>query len=266
MKAFDDLSHEHELIRRMITVLESLTGGVRSGRPGVAGDLREAVRFVRGFADKCHHGKEEKLLFPLIAGKNQTVAKMPVRILTSEHDAGRTLISEVERALSGLEAGDEKAAAQVAQAVSLYARMLRKHIDKEEDIVFPLAKTLISPEEADLLAEQFEALEEEMGEDAHELYRGIVESLEQRMSVTPAGKAHPERETISQGIAVSEARFLRHLNAGWHEANPMPRNPTLDQRIEWHTEHQKYCSCRPIPDRLKAEVERRQAVVRHNQR
>jgi hypothetical protein len=46
----------------------------------------------------------------------------------------------------------------------------------------------------------------------------------------------------------------------------MPWNPTLDQRIDWHTKHQKYCSCRPIPDRLKAEVEIRQAEVRDDQR
>jgi hemerythrin-like domain-containing protein len=67
--------------------------------------------------------------------------------------------------------------------------MMRKHIAKEEDIVFPLAKTLISAREADLLAEQLEAVEEEMGEDAHELYRGIVESLERRTGTAPSNEA-----------------------------------------------------------------------------
>jgi hemerythrin-like domain-containing protein len=233
MKAFEDLSHEHELIRRMISVMEALSAELQAGTPGIAGDLREAIRFVRGFADKCHHGKEEKLLFPLIASKNQTVASMPVRILTSEHDAGRTLIRELEDALMAIEAGDATALAKAAQALTLYTRMLRKHIDKEEDVVFPLARTLISEEEADLLAEQFEAVEEEMGPAAHETFRAILESLEAKRGRAP------------------------RLNAAWHSAHRMPKNPTLDQRIEWHLEHEQNCSCRPMPQQLRAEIEKR---------
>ncbi len=47
------------------------------------------------------------------------------------------------------------------------------------------------------------------------------------------------------------------LNAAWHDANPMPRNATLDQRVEWHLAHAVACSCRPIPASVAAEIERR---------
>lgn len=40
------------------------------------------------------------------------------------------------------------------------------------------------------------------------------------------------------------------LNAEWHRANPMPKNPTEDQRIAWHLAHVAHCGCRAIPDRL----------------
>jgi hemerythrin-like domain-containing protein len=186
MKPFEDLHEDHELITRMITVLEALNAGLADRRADAAVDLREAIRFVRGFADKCHHGKEERALFPLIAGKNATVARMPVRILTSEHEAGRILISRLENSLSGLEAGDERATAEASEAITLYTTMLRKHIAKEEDIVFPLAQTMITDGEAAALEEQFTAIEAEMGPQAHELYRGIVESLEQRTGIRAA--------------------------------------------------------------------------------
>jgi hemerythrin-like domain-containing protein len=233
MKAFDDLSHEHELIRRMLSVLELLTRELQLDKLGAAADLREAIRFARGFADRCHHGKEERLLFPLIAGKNETVANMPVRILTSKHDAGRTLIKDLEDALPGIEAGDAGATAHAAQALTLYTRMLRKHIDKEENIVFPLARTLISQEVADKLAEQFEAVEQEMGPNAHATFGAILESLEARRQATP------------------------RLNAPWHTQHPMPRRPSSDQRVEWHLEHQKHCSCRQIPAQIEAEIQKR---------
>ncbi len=46
-------------------------------------------------------------------------------------------------------------------------------------------------------------------------------------------------------------------NKEWHQANKMPKNPTLEQRIDWHLEHSKNCSCRPIPEKLKLEMEKR---------
>ena len=48
------------------------------------------------------------------------------------------------------------------------------------------------------------------------------------------------------------------LNAEWHRAHPMPKNPTMDQRIEWHLEHQRECGCRPgLPRLVQQELERR---------
>jgi len=47
------------------------------------------------------------------------------------------------------------------------------------------------------------------------------------------------------------------LNKEWHLAHRMPSNATLDQRIAWHLEHAKHCACRPISDKLKAEIKKR---------
>jgi hypothetical protein len=47
------------------------------------------------------------------------------------------------------------------------------------------------------------------------------------------------------------------INAAWHKKNPMPKNPTLGQRIKWHLAHQKNCACRDIPEKLKLEIKKR---------
>jgi hypothetical protein len=46
------------------------------------------------------------------------------------------------------------------------------------------------------------------------------------------------------------------INATWHKANRMPKNATLDQRIVWHREHAKHCACRPVPEKVLAEMKR----------
>ena len=47
------------------------------------------------------------------------------------------------------------------------------------------------------------------------------------------------------------------INAEWHKANKMPKNPTLDQRLDWHIGHAKNCQCWPVPPKLQEEIEKR---------
>jgi len=47
---------------------------------------------------------------------------------------------------------------------------------------------------------------------------------------------------------------FRKVNAVWHQKNPMPKNPTLQQKIEWHKAHARYCGCRPIPASIQSKI------------
>jgi hypothetical protein len=47
------------------------------------------------------------------------------------------------------------------------------------------------------------------------------------------------------------------MNKEWHEANRMPKNPTLDDRIRWHKAHSKQCTCRPVPENILQEIGKR---------
>jgi hypothetical protein len=47
------------------------------------------------------------------------------------------------------------------------------------------------------------------------------------------------------------------MNEQWHKQNRMPKNPTIEQRIKWHLEHQKACDCREIPKKLQEEIVKR---------
>jgi len=49
---------------------------------------------------------------------------------------------------------------------------------------------------------------------------------------------------------------MQRINVEWHKKNKMPKNPTIEQRIEWHLEHQKHCRCRSIPEKLLDEMKR----------
>jgi hypothetical protein len=47
------------------------------------------------------------------------------------------------------------------------------------------------------------------------------------------------------------------VNRNWHEKNRMPKNPSLEDRVKWHVEHSENCSCRPIPEKILAEIKKK---------
>jgi hypothetical protein len=51
------------------------------------------------------------------------------------------------------------------------------------------------------------------------------------------------------------------INKEWHLTHVMPKNPKLEQRILWHIEHHKYCSCRDIPEKIKEEIQKRNITM-----
>lgn len=54
---------------------------------------------------------------------------------------------------------------------------------------------------------------------------------------------------------------MMNINKEWHLANKMPNNPDLDQRVLWHVEHARNCTCRPLEGKILEEIKRRNIEV-----
>ncbi len=171
----DELRDEHRIIERVLTVLETSAARLHAGEAVAPETLARARQIIIGFGDSCHHAKEERALFPVIAAKRAIIRRGPVQILTSEHAAGRTLMADLARGIDEMANGAGGATA--LKAITSYTRMLRRHIEKEEGILFPLADSLLTEAETASMREQFEAVERDIGP-AHERYAAEVAALE----------------------------------------------------------------------------------------
>jgi len=174
------LKDEHQLILRMLALLEK---NALLTKQGSCNDYRfylDGVDFVRNYADRFHHAKEEDVLFEALIGNGMPRLNSPVAAMLMEHDQGRAFVLGLEqaatRALNG-EAGQEKAI--VAQARG-YLQLLREHISKEDDILYPLAERVIPEELRGAIAEGYQRTEEKGVEGLEEHYRGIVEGYEKK--------------------------------------------------------------------------------------
>ena len=174
----DVLRHEHETIEHLLAALDGMATRLEGGGRVPRRDLDAALDVASGFADACHHAKEEKVLFPALRVTPE--AARVVHELEGDHRAARKLIATLRGEAAGGEGSDVKARQKVARDARLYAKVLRKHIEHENERLLPLVDKL--PERSQhQLAEAFARVEaQETGEGAHERYERAVRDLHAR--------------------------------------------------------------------------------------
>ncbi len=150
------LMQEHRLILQALSALEKRLDAVEAGAPPDRAYFEKAVEFLRRFADRCHHGKEEGLLFrTMVEDLDYPRRGGPVAVLTTEHEQGREFIRRMAEA-SALLGRDPAAARQVIQNGRDYIRLLRVHIDREDTVVFPMVDQFLDEADQARLAAEFE--------------------------------------------------------------------------------------------------------------
>jgi hemerythrin-like domain-containing protein len=172
------LRKEHEAILKMLGATEAAAHRIQSGGAVPGETLEGLLEFFRLFADQCHHGKEEDLLFPLLESRGLPRSGGPTGVMLHEHEQGRALVRQMAEAVEALKSGDASGAARWAQAGLGYAELLRAHIDKENNILFVMAENMLTPEEQKQLAADFDRIEvEKMGAGTHERLHAKMEKL-----------------------------------------------------------------------------------------
>lgn len=171
-QAIDDLRHEHDAILSALNILDRVEAEARKGT-AASGDIAAFISFLKEFVDKCHHGKEEGMLFPALTKAGASERGAPVPALLSEHEQGRTLIRAMEEASHPVLQPERFSAAARA-----YSRHLRAHIEKENEVLFPLAEQVLGEGELDLLHRAFDKHEDEViGHGRHEELHHMLHSL-----------------------------------------------------------------------------------------
>lgn len=179
MKLTTDLVEEHKLIKRMIDVLEKSVNRLEKGEKVAPVLFEQATNFIRNFADKFHHAKEEEILFKEMIKKGMPEKDSPVEAMLIEHDQGRDFVKGVIKATKELKKGDKKATAKIIRNARGYIELLREHIDKENDILYPLTERMFTENEKDKLIEEFKKAElKKGGEKTVRKYSNLVKSLE----------------------------------------------------------------------------------------
>ena len=175
MKATDILMEEHRVIERALASLETAANRLSAGQVIPMDFFLKAADFIKGFADGCHHKKEEGILFVAMDANGMAQDAEPISIFLEEHEEGRRLTRSMREVAERVQRGDTTALSQVIQNALDYVALLREHIQKEDHMLFPMADDVIPVGQHQQLMTEFNRIEHE--EDVHEKYLRIADEL-----------------------------------------------------------------------------------------
>lgn len=184
MNCIELMVEEHKNIKRILAVVRKYCSRILNGDRVDYEDFFKIIDFVRNYADRHHHGKEETMLFNKMTEELGSTAEKLVRYgMNVEHDLGRLYIQELELSVKRVLDGDQDSKLDViANAVS-YTHLLHRHIDKEDGVVFKYAQNNLSEGTLVKLDHECEEFEKKAKADAvHDKYLKLVEELEKKVS------------------------------------------------------------------------------------
>jgi len=165
------------ILRALERLEERVAEWKRTGRvdPAV---LRRFVEFARTFIDQCHHGKEERCLFPCLERRGIPREGGPIGVMLYEHQLGRELVTRLDEGLRALEESEDRVVGAVLSTCDEYVQLLRNHIAKENGVLFPMGESVVEMEDIAEVGGYYERVEEvEVGREAHERLERFVEEI-----------------------------------------------------------------------------------------
>ncbi|MCY6960040.1 hemerythrin domain-containing protein [Clostridium brassicae] len=179
MNAIELMVYEHKNIKKMLNVLRKYCLKILKDEKVDYNDFYKIIDFVRNYADKHHHGKEEKLLFnKMIDELGNLGEKLVKHGMLVEHDLGRLYIGNLEEAVKKVQQGNDEAKLDLIGNAIAYTDLLNRHIQKEDDVVYKFAERSLKKDILNKLDEECVSFEKTAeNEQIQKKYIELIEEL-----------------------------------------------------------------------------------------
>lgn len=177
MLAIDILVKEHDSILKVIEITQTILN--TNDKSTVKLDhVEQIIDFIKNFADKYHHLKEEDVLFMVMEKHGMPREGGPIAVMLHEHDEGRNYIKHAVEAIGKLKLGDDSAFEQLSKNLLNYCTLLTNHIGKENNILYPMADRLLPADVKSAMTDNFEKTNlTTINNEYHDKYLKMVDEL-----------------------------------------------------------------------------------------
>jgi hemerythrin-like domain-containing protein len=147
------LSDEHQTILKVIDAALKECTEIENGKALEIEFFQKTIDFIKNYADKFHHAKEEDILFKAMLENIENLHCNPIPVMLHEHDEGREFVKGMEQGIS--ESNTEK----LIENARGYCMLLQNHIYKEDNVLYPMAEEALTDEQKDLVNQKYHEVE-----------------------------------------------------------------------------------------------------------
>ncbi len=177
-----DLRRDHDVILKVVSAMDMLRGILKakdSIDDNMLSIIKDTVDFAKNFTDRCHHGKEESVLFPALNDVGMPKDEGPIAVMLREHKQGREIIERIEASLEGYKDGNASMN-DIIQGIEEYVMLMQHHIFKENNILFNIADMMLTSK-GEEINHAYHRIEDEVMQGRHEHYEHIADELASRL-------------------------------------------------------------------------------------
>lgn len=186
----EDLMQEHGLLNRILLIYDTCKTHLVQKTDFPKEVLNDAAKMIRTFVEDYHEQQEEQYLFPRFQKANQLTGL--VHVLLQQHQAGRRLTDEIIQ-LTRSQTATETESQRLIQLLTAFNTMYRPHEAREDTVLFPAFRKIVSKHEYDSLGEEFERNEQKrFGKDGFETMVHKVADLEKRSGIYELSQFTPQ--------------------------------------------------------------------------
>ncbi len=183
-KPTEILEEEHRVIEKVLGAIAILIEKLKAGQFVNKEVLQNIPEFMSVFADKCHHGKEEFRLFPLLEKQGVPMQGCPLAILIAEHNKARILVAKLSETAKAFISDGSSRKDELIQSLQGILDLYPNHIWKEDYLLFPMTDKILNSKQQEDLGEEFEDVERKLGEDTHSRFKKLVGEIDRKVRQT----------------------------------------------------------------------------------
>ncbi len=170
----DLLMTDHQTTEKVFEAVERALAGPGEPARNLIGD---AARYFREYVDGCHNKKEENHLFPLIEQRGIPRSGGPLAVMLMEHEQNRVLLSRLTPLVDAYVGGDAGVLHELRTVFAEYAALMKNHFWKENDILYPMARRVMSAADGQTVVAGIEATEASVGPGTRAKYYGLADRI-----------------------------------------------------------------------------------------
>ena len=183
MKPTDNLILEHREINELLDIMSNIALKIKSKDVFYPNDVEEIINYLIVLIDKSHQGKEDEVFYPELISSGIPKETAPLSIINYEHTLSKRYLNDISSCVVNCKIGNDFSGELLADSLTNYVVVIKNHIQREEEIVFPIANEVLSDEKQNEISQRFEDIEKKnISHSFLERFNRLVNKLKSKYS------------------------------------------------------------------------------------